>query len=133
MRRCALVTRRSLLGAGVVALLSGLSAAHGQQTTEQFIPIGQSPGLSGTVTSVATIAAVDAQARTITLSGAPPGQSIKVTDRTRIWLDRSELNQANVTGSFADLAPGLKAEVNFVDPADKTAADWIKVVPRAAQ
>ena len=134
MRRGASLTRRGWIAVGAaVAVLAHLAAAQGQQTTEQFIPLGQSPGVSNTVTTVATIAAVDAQARTITLTGAPPGRAVAVTDRTRIWLDRSGMNRSNVSGTFANLAAGLQAEVKYVDPANRSEADWIKVIPLPAQ
>lgn len=122
--------RRALLGvSAAIVLLSGLTAANGQQATERFIPLGQSPGLSERYAHVGKIEAVDVQNRSIKLSGITGGHSISVTDRTRIWLDRSGLKQMITIGSFADLEAGQQAEVKYEDPEDKTIADWIKVIP----
>lgn len=126
--------RCALLGlSAAIALLSGLMPAHGQEATERFIPLGQSPGLSGRFTDVGTIESVDAQARSITLSGMPEGRRVSVTERTRIWLDGSALKQTNRVGSFADLEPGQRAEVKYEDPEDRMVADWIKVIPRSLE
>ncbi len=43
------------------ALLTGLSIAFAQKTTERYIPIGQSPGLSGEYTKIGNIEAVSAR------------------------------------------------------------------------
>ncbi|MDH3593839.1 MAG: hypothetical protein OEU09_07435 [Rhodospirillales bacterium] len=111
--------------AAAAALLWGPAAVEGQMMTEQFIPIGQSPGLSSTHTDIGEIETVDPAARRITLGG----RSIAVTARTRIWLDRSALRQANVTGGFADLRQGRRAEVKYEDAARRVSAEWIKVAP----
>ncbi len=111
--------------ATAAALLWGPAAVEGQMMTEQFIPIGQSPGLSSTQTDIGQIEAVDTAARRITLGG----HSVAVTPRTRIWLDRSALRQANVPGRFADLRRGRRAEVKYEDAARKDRAAWIKVAP----
>ena len=52
---------------------------------------------------------------------------MKITDKTRIWLDRSKLKQPNVTGGFADLQKGRRVEVKYEDPAQREVADWVKV------
>ncbi len=117
MRRNAILT--ALLG----ALLLGAPQALAQKATEQFIPIGQSPGLSGKMTEIGTIAAVDRTTRTITLDG----RIIAVTARTRIWLDRSKLKQPSAPVEFADLAVGRRIEVSYQDETRKDTARWIKI------
>ena len=111
--------------AAAAALLWAPAAVEGQMMTEQFIPIGQSPGLSGNYSDIGRIEAVDTAARRITLAG----RSIAVTPRTRIWLDRSALEQTNVRGRFADLRRGLRAEVKYEDETRRETAAWIKVAP----
>ncbi len=101
----------------LVALLGTISHAHGQKATEQFIPIGQSPGLSQKYTSIGEIAAVDPAARTVTVADAAGRRTVRVTDKTRIWIDRTRIKQSNLSGSFADLQPGRRAEVKYEDPA----------------
>jgi acid phosphatase family membrane protein YuiD len=120
---------------GVVALgvwfWGGMPSAHGQKATEMFIPIGQSPGLSNTISVIGTIEAIDPQGQTIVIAGPAGSWSATITNRTKIWLDRSTLKQTNQTGSFADLKQGLLAEVKYEDPQGRSTArgpaEWIKV------
>jgi len=49
--------RRSLAAAAAVLVV--LATAHGQEATERFIPIGQSPGLSSIYTDIAEITKVN--------------------------------------------------------------------------
>ena len=113
----------------IAALVAALNAADAQRTTEQFIPIGQSPGLSDVVTYMGEIVAVDPGARSLTLRR--PGDAATVTATiagdTRIWLDRSSIGRPNLSGAIADLAPGSAAEIHFRDPEQRRFADWIKV------
>lgn len=111
-----------------VVLLGNISFAHGQKAAERFIPIGQSPGVSGKFAHVGEIESVDAAKRRLTVRGeADRRYTATVTGRTRIWLDRSKLKLAAQTGGFADLKPGRRVEVKYEDPARPGAADWIKV------
>ena len=126
-RRVAMIGRKLASGGAIVLMLLGLSIAQGQEATEQFIPIGQSPGLSLKYTDIAEIEAVDPDNRTVTLASPTQSWSVLVSERTRIWLDRSHLGRSSVAGDFADLRPGLQAEVKYEDHERKTHADWIKV------
>ncbi len=120
---------RALLSgiAVAVALLGAISHAHGQKETERFIPIGQSPGVSQKQTSIGEIAEVDAAGRSVTVAEQAGRRTVKITDKTRIWLDRTRLKQANLTGSFTDLQKGRRVEVKYEDPARREVADWVKV------
>ncbi len=111
----------------VVAMLCAISHAHGQKATEQFIPIGQSPGVSQKYTSIGEIADVNAAARTVTIADPAGRRTVRVTDKTRIWLDRTKLKQSNLSGSFADLQQGRRVEVKYEDPARRDVAEWVKV------
>jgi hypothetical protein len=117
----------------VVALLALLSLgapALGQQQTERYIPLGQSPGLSGKVTLIGEIAAIDDRSLSLTVSTPQGPRPVKVTDRTRIWIDRSLYKMTNLTGRFADLKTGNKVEVLFAEDADRHVARWIKMQPK---
>jgi len=116
----------SVLGV-IVVMLAVLPPAWGQKATEQFIPLGQSPGLSLRSTYVGAVTAIDTRTKTITLAAPAGGQTATINERTSIWLDRSRLKQANVVGSFADLRIGQKMEVKFAEPAGQKFAEWIKV------
>jgi hypothetical protein len=111
----------------VVALLWGTSFAHGQKSTEQYIPIGKSPGLSGKYTSIGLLTAVDARARTITVADSAGPKTLKLTDTTRIWLDRSKLRKSSISGKFADLVKGRRVEAKYEHPDRKNVAEWVKV------
>jgi hypothetical protein len=52
---------------------------------------------------------------------------VKITEKTRIWLDRTKLKQANLSGSFTDLQKGRRVEVKYDDPVRRQVADWVKV------
>jgi hypothetical protein len=118
---------------GVVAvgvlLLGGMPPAHGQKATEMFIPIGQSPGLSDKASIIGTIETIDARAQTIEVAGPSESWSATITDRTKIWLDKSKLRLSNQKGKFTDLRKGLLTEVKYetAEGKGKGPADWIKV------
>jgi len=121
-------TRRLLGGcAFVVALLCGTSYAHGQKATERYIPIGQSPGLSGKYTSIGLITDVNTRARTITIADSAGPKTVQISDTTRIWLDRSKLRKSNITGRFTDLVKGRRVEAKYQVPERGRAVEWVKV------
>ena len=111
----------------VVVALAGVSEAFGQQATEMYIPIGQSPGVSGKSTLLATIESVDAGKRTLTVSGPAGSRKFQLADRTLIWIDRSAQKQRNQTGTLADLQRGRKVEIKPDEGAGQAVAKWIKV------
>lgn len=119
-----------VVGMGIF-LWAGTPHAHGQKATEMFIPIGQSPGVSNKISVVGTIETTDARYQTIDIAGQSGSWNVMVTDRTKIWLDRSKLRLPNQKGTFADLRKGLLVEVKYEDAGDKSRgkgpAQWIKV------
>jgi len=116
--------RTLFLGIGlIVALLCSMSFAHGQKATEQFIPLGQSPGVSNKYTYIGVIEAVDPRQRTVTAAG----HTVQITEQTRIWLDRSLLKRGSQAGSFGDMQKGRKVEIRYADPAQRRVAQWVKI------
>jgi hypothetical protein len=101
--------------------------AYPQKATEQFIPLGQSPGASGKVTWIGEIVGTDIPQRTLTIGEAQGAHTVKITDKTRIFLDRSKLKQTNTTGTLADLQKGRRVEVKYDGPPPTPTADWVKV------
>ena len=112
-----------------LAVLVGASLGQAQKAAEIFIPIGQSPGLSGKYTSQGKITAVDARNQTISVADSGGTYSVKITKLTQIWLDRSKLKATPQKGAFADLRKDLRIEVKYVNNQrkDKGSAEWIKV------
>jgi hypothetical protein len=111
-----------------VLLLGGTPTAYGQKATEIFIPIGQSPGVSNKTSIVGTIETIDARAQTIVVAGSSGSWSATITDRTKIWLDKSKLRLSNQKGTFTDLRKGLLVEVKYEETGvSRGPADWVKV------
>ena len=110
-----------------MVLLGAASHAHGQKETERYIPIGQSPGLSQKQTAMGEIAEIDPRQQTITFTEQAGRRTVKIAEKTRIWLDRSKLKQTNLNGSFADLQKGRRVEVKYEDPERREVAEWVKV------
>src|SRR5207249_10408235 len=108
-------------------LLGGPRAASAQKTTEQFIPVGQSPGLSGKHTVIGTVQAVNARDHTVTIAGPAETRSATVTDRTRIWLHQRRMTPHYVTVTLAALRQGVTRNINHDDPTGASAsgpAQW---------
>jgi len=115
---------------GIVAVACCLLAppAHAQKATEKYIPIGLSPGLSGTKTTIGTIASVKTATKEIVLTEKSGAATIRVTERTHVWLDRSKLRRPNRDGTLADCQAPRRIEVRYVDDdAERGVAEWIKV------
>lgn len=124
--RSTLCSLLSGLGMALAALCAS-SHAHGQKATEQYIPIGQSPGVSQKYSSIGEVAAVNPAAQTVTIADSAGPRTVRITDKTRIWLDRTKLKQTNVPGRFADLQPGRRVEVKYADPERRDVAEWVKI------
>src|SRR5437667_10183056 len=95
----------------VVGALAGGSEAFGQEATEMYIPIGQSPGVSGKSTLLGTIESVDPGKRMLTVSGPAGTRKFQIADRTLTWIDRSARRQRNQTGTLPDLQPGRTVDI----------------------
>lgn len=119
----------ALVGLSAV-LAGGPSTPAAQEMTEQFIPIGRSPGLSGKATVIGKLRSVNAREQSCEVAGPTGALNVKVTARTKIWLDRSTLQQPNVPATFADLRPGATVEVKpegHRRGITSGPAEWIKV------
>lgn len=110
----------------VSALLVG-TAVSAQERTERFIPIGESPGISGVYSTIGTITEVDAERRTITVRGETETLTVRILEDTDVWIDRSAARQTNLVGDWSDLEPGRTVEVKCVDLEVREEADWVKV------
>lgn len=112
-----------------ITLLWGLPYAHGQKATEIFIPIGKSPGLSEEHTIIGTIDKINAQDQTVAITDSLGSVIVKVSDYTKIYLDKSKLKLSNQIGSLADCRKDLLVEVKYQESERKNTitAEWIKV------
>ena len=124
-----MLTRLFFLG---VLLALPASALFAQYTTEEFVPIGASPGVSNIHSIIGKIGTVNQENGSLTVSDSS-GVTYLVTNLkgVSIWLDRSKTKGKNEVGSLADLQPGRTVEVKYKgDPTNRgtsLTADWVKV------
>ena len=114
----------------VTTLLLFSTLSQAQKSTEIYIPIGKSPGLSGKQSVIGTIQEVDVQKHWLILSNAEGRHKFMVSKMTKIWLDRSHENRTNTSGTFTDCKIGVVAEVKGL-PKTKEFAEWIKLEYKA--
>ena len=108
-------------------LVGGAAAAQAQWATERYIPIGQSPGISGKVAMIGTVSQFEGGTLTLAVPGHAGPYRMQVTPATRIWLDRSAARQSTLDGTVSDLRAGRRVEIKFADERNRSAAHWIKV------
>jgi hypothetical protein len=105
----------------------GAFSADAEKSTELYIPIGQSPGLSGEYTVMGKIDQVNLQNRTLKMSGASGSYTVKMTESTSIYLDRSNVKRTSTYGTLVDCKAGDTVEVKFEDNSRNKPIEWIKV------
>ncbi len=110
-----------------LVLVFGISETYAQKATEIFIPVGQSPGVSGIYSMVAKIDVVKSEDRTINMSNSSGSYTVKIMEQTQIWLDRSKLKMKNKVGNFSDLKNDLTIEVRYKDKEHKGEVEWVKI------
>ena len=121
------IRSKFLIAAASLALGGFTHIAIAQQTTERFIPIGESPGVSNESSYVGRIVAVDSTDRTVTVEdSAGERHTLEVTDETLIWLDRSSVAGRNENGTYADCEVGRRSEVSYTAD-NHSIAQWIKL------
>jgi hypothetical protein len=120
---------RRLLVIGFALGLAWSLPSWGQKATEIFIPIGKSPGVSGVTSAVGTIVLVNAPNRTLTIRSGDAEHSARLTHKTMLWLDNSQMKARNTKGSWADLRTGRLCEVKYVYRGQirTDEAEWVKV------
>ena len=115
----------------VVSILFVVFAAfaHAQRATELYTPIGRSPGLSGTLTVIGTIESFDEERGLLEVRTESGTVTATVTDRCRIYLDRSKLQERNAYGKREDFVEGRRVEILYENRGERTEgpAEWIKI------
>lgn len=100
------------LTAVIFCLLCAVCEA--QKSTELYIPIGKSPGLSiAGKTITGTVTKVDGDTITV---GA---HTIRITADTKIFLDRSQAKLTNLYGAKQDIKVGVFVEGYL--------SEWLKI------
>ena len=122
---------RLALFTSMIVVLAGMAlSANAQKTTEKFIPIGKSPGVSGVSTYIGRIDSVDVAERTVTIRGEGLLQSVEISGETKIWLDLSKYKTKNRAATLQDLRKGHRIEVKPQHNRPDR-AEWIKIDPGA--
>lgn len=116
----------------ILAMILNYSTdSYAQKATEIYIPIGQSPGLSGQYSKIGTITSVSEISPSFVVTDSLDNtHAVIITDTTHIWLDKSKMNQRNTEGSVADIETGKLVEVKYYLASDSTyseIAEWIKI------
>jgi hypothetical protein len=109
-----------------MVIFGGSSLTYAQQTSEQFIPIGMSPGISNKYSYIGKITAIDATTKTISMQSDKGPRTITISPITRIWLDRSKNKKSNIVASFDDIKIGRDVEVMHGHENENTAI-WVKI------
>lgn len=117
----------------ILALFAGLlvpAPSNAHPATERYIPIGESPGLSGHGTYLGRIKAVDKTTHTLTVEPESGGerQTILVTPRSDMWIDRTRRGRTSVDASFEDCRRGRRIEAKLYRGSRE--ADWVKIEAR---
>ncbi len=110
-----------------IALIVSAPISFGHKQTEQFIPIGQSPGLSDKYTFIGIIKKVDMRNKLLKIKGEDETRQVRFNTKTRVWLDRSKIKMTNLRGHLGKIRKGQRIEVKYIDHKRKRDAEWIKV------
>ena len=119
---------RSLGGAFLTAVFLGLAGVplYAQQTTERYIPIGKSPGISGEYSYQGKIRSMDTETRTLVVEDERGRHTFQLTEDTSIWLDGSSRRRATRLGDVSDCRAGREIELMYTK-GDPKVARWIKI------
>ena len=119
--------RRACLTVLAFAALTGAAVAH--PATEQFVPIGESPGPGVVQGRAEAVAEPSGDGPPLVSVENTAGEEVGVyvvTPQTRVYIDRSQEGLPNLVGTLDDVQPGRVIEVRIADP-ETRAAEWIKV------
>jgi hypothetical protein len=113
----------------VMAIFCWMSySTYAQKETELFIPMGQSPGVSGKVSVMGRCQTITIHDSAVSVMLEPGGmKSCRINNHSVIYLDRSKLKLTNTKGTLADIKPGSMIEVKYVDNKPDGVIEWIKV------
>ena len=79
--------------------------------TEQFIPIGHSPGVSGKLSVQGVIAKADSATKFLCVDTKTDLYCTNYSHAMAVYLDRSTQLLPNTIGGWADLVPGKYVEI----------------------
>lgn len=107
-------------------LMFCFSYSPAQKSTELYIPIGKSPGLSGKYTTLGKVESINLQDSTITIAIEAASKTIKIKGHPEVMLDNSDLKVPNKMGSLTDIKEGVLIEVKYRYNKPDDSIEWIK-------
>ena len=105
------------------------SFSHAQKSTEVYIPVGKSPGISGKYSTIGRVEAINLtdSTITITIAGELGSHSIKCAKDTKIWVDKTTIKQFNKGGNLIDIKIGSIIETKYKGNKSDASVEWIKI------
>ncbi len=103
------------------------TAAQAHPGTERYIPLGQSPGVSGKGAMMGTVVGYEGDMLIVISPAYPTPQRARMVPASRVWLDRSAAKQTTLVGAVTDLKPGRRVEIKFADGARRDSVEWVKI------
>jgi hypothetical protein len=108
----------------VAAVLFTLTA-WSHPATERYIPIGESPGVSGVHSHIGTIRSVVGVTEAgLTMRVGEDERIVEVDRDTKIYLQTADPRKSNAMGAYEDCEAGRQVEAY---PGDDGTAIWIKI------
>jgi hypothetical protein len=110
------------------------SVGYSQYAMEQYIPIGQSIGVSLITSVIGTIESVDIPNKFIQVNAEGVVYSIDLSGTSHgpvdYWIDNSRNGRTNTIGKPSDISLGSIVEVRFADNSVKPNlnAVWVKIL-----
>ncbi len=111
--------------ASTLVLVAAFAIVQAHPASERYIPIGQSPGISGKYSYIGIITDMDEARQTIGISESGAKFDVQITEETQIWLDRTKSRK--MLGRYEDCRLGSRVEIKFVDAELRDIAEWIKI------
>lgn len=100
-----------------------------QKSTEIYIPVGKSPGISGKYSTIGRVEAINLtdSTITITIAGELGSHTIKCAKDTKIWVDKTSIKQFNKGANLIDIKIGSIIEIKYKGNKSDALVEWIKI------
>ena len=128
MRTIKMLLKNRKAWSTTIMLCAFTCCLHAQKETEVFIPIGKSPGVSGKYSMMCKVEMVKTKDSIMTVNQETGVMNLKITEQTKVYLDKSKLKLQNTKGVLADIKPGMTMEAKYVDNKTGNPVEWIKVL-----
>ena len=105
------------------------TGAYAQKATEVYIPIGQSPGISGNSSVIGTVESIDIANSTITVLYDNKRYTGTIDTESFVYLDRSKYRKKNTIGDLTDCKAGSNCEMTYQykEGQQTDIVKWLKV------